>query len=541
MISQLRIFTILLIILFVFISADKANAQDFFLHENGVTVMCPDAALGDSGEVNGVTYTKRSRDQINTSNVSTTCTSGIVDMSYLFMNQIDFNEDNSHWDVSSVTNMTGIFQSSRSFTQDISNWDVSSVTDMTAMFQNARSFNQNIDSWDVSSVTDVIFMFNGASSFNQNLNSWDVSSVTIMRSMFQDASSFNQDLGSWDVSSVTDMAGMFVSAIAFNQDIGGWNVSSVTDMTAMFASASSFNRDIGSWIVSSVTDMAGMFVNASSFNRDIGSWDVNSVSDMNDMLSNSGLSTQNYDNTLVGWSERDNLQDEVELGAHGLTYSNSGADARQILMDRYNWTIMGDNILDQPSQVVLVSPENSADDVNPDEVTFEWSASDGADTYRLQLSLNEEFNDPVVDSLSIVETTLTLEETIEPLTAYFWRVLATSEDVDSDWSEVFSFDTRMTTSNEDELRIPTVFSLSQNYPNPFNPITIIEFGLPQASHISLEVFNMIGQRVEVLVNEQRSAGIHKINFDASGLSSGIYIYRLVSGEFMQTRKLTVIK
>jgi hypothetical protein len=89
--------------------------------------------------------------------------------------------------------------------------------------------------------------------------------------------------------------------------------------------------------------------------------------------------------------------------------------------------------------------------------------------------------------------------------------------------------------------IPAEFSLNQNYPNPFNPSTSIQFGIPESSDVKLEVMNMLGQRVALLVDENRSAGLYTVTFDASSLSSGMYLYRLQAGNFVQTRKLTLIK
>ncbi|TVQ07852.1 MAG: T9SS C-terminal target domain-containing protein [Balneolaceae bacterium] len=89
--------------------------------------------------------------------------------------------------------------------------------------------------------------------------------------------------------------------------------------------------------------------------------------------------------------------------------------------------------------------------------------------------------------------------------------------------------------------IPQELQLKQNYPNPFNPTTTIEFGLADASFTTLEVYNMLGQRMAVLANEELAAGWHRVNFDASGLSSGTYIYRLHAGDRVETRKLTLIK
>ena len=87
----------------------------------------------------------------------------------------------------------------------ISNWNTSLITDMSNLFLDKANFNDNINNWDVSSVTNMDCMFKGASSFNQPLNEWDVSSVTNMGGMFFEAYSFNQPLNSWNVSSVTDM------------------------------------------------------------------------------------------------------------------------------------------------------------------------------------------------------------------------------------------------------------------------------------------------------------------------------------------------
>ena len=299
----------------------------FYKDANGVTIKCEDAMIGESGTVDGINYTKRTREQITRNNASRTCTSGITDMSSMFYADQRFNEDISHWDVSSVTDMRYMFTAPSNdgitfdryhdFNQDISNWDVSSVTDMAfmfygassfnrslgpwdvssvrdmrAMFYHAKSFNKGIGNWDVSSVTDMAFMFHTAESFNTGISNWDVSSVRDMRAMFYD-SPFNQYIGDWDVSSVTDMAFMFRGATTFNQYIGDWDVSSVTDMAAMFSGFydqndvyryHNFNQDIGRWNVSLVTDMQAMFQGSEDFNQAIGSWDVSSVTDMSGMF-----------------------------------------------------------------------------------------------------------------------------------------------------------------------------------------------------------------------------------------------------------------
>ena len=89
--------------------------------------------------------------------------------------------------------------------------------------------------------------------------------------------------------------------------------------------------------------------------------------------------------------------------------------------------------------------------------------------------------------------------------------------------------------------LPKQITLSQNYPNPFNPSTNIQFELPQAGPVQLEVYDMVGRRVATLINEQVTAGSHTITFDAGSLSSGVYTYRLRAGGQIFTRQLTLIK
>jgi hypothetical protein len=85
------------------------------------------------------------------------------------------------------------------------------------------------------------------------------------------------------------------------------------------------------------------------------------------------------------------------------------------------------------------------------------------------------------------------------------------------------------------------FRLQQNYPNPFNPTTTITYELPRTSHVSLTVYDMLGREVSVLVNEKKEAGVHEVEFNGSALASGVYLYRLTTGAFTQTRKMIVVK
>lgn len=97
------------------------------------------------------------------------------------------------------------------------------------------------------------------------------------------------------------------------------------------------------------------------------------------------------------------------------------------------------------------------------------------------------------------------------------------------------------TSNEENDALPTSFAMEQNYPNPFNPSTLINYSLPEAAKVSIVVYDMLGQKVADLVNAQKNAGHHTVNFDASALSSGVYIYQIRAADFVQSKKMLLIK
>ena len=214
--------------------------------------------------------------------------------------------------------------------------DLSQVTNMSRMFFEATSFNADLSRWDVSNVTDMYAMFYRAGSFDGDLSSWDVSNVVFMGFMFGSATSFNQDLGNWDVGSVTTMRGMFSYASSFDSNISRWNMSSVTDLAGMFFNAGVFNNTLNSWDVSGATAMSSMFQGATSFNQDLGNWDISSVTAMSRMFDDSGLSSANYDQTLIGWAAG-NVQENVSLDACGITFCE-GEAARDILLSK-GWQI----------------------------------------------------------------------------------------------------------------------------------------------------------------------------------------------------------
>ena len=96
--------------------------------------------------------------------------------------------------------------------------------------------------------------------------------------------------------------------------------------------------------------------------------------------------------------------------------------------------------------------------------------------------------------------------------------------------------------DEEKTReIPQAYGLKQNYPNPFNPSTTIRYALPRAGHVTLKVYNLIGEEIAVLVSAQRAAGEHEVHWNPAGLPSGVYFSRLQAGEFVATRKLLLVR
>jgi len=95
--------------------------------------------------------------------------------------------------------------------------------------------------------------------------------------------------------------------------------------------------------------------------------------------------------------------------------------------------------------------------------------------------------------------------------------------------------------NEDDLVTPKEFSLSQNYPNPFNPSTVIKYQLPISSQVTIKVYDILGDEIATLVNEEKPTGFYEVEFNASRLSSGFYIYKISAGNFVSTKKMILLR
>lgn len=192
-----------------------------------------------------------------------------------------------------------------------------------------------------------------------------------------------------------------------------------------------------------------------------------------------------------------------------------------------------------PGTPQLITPDSGAVDVELAPL-LEWEEDEFAESYELQLTTDPGFPETQIDIDGLTDSEFQTDE-LESNTAYYWRVKAIGDTVDSDWSEAWKFTTNSTTNAEQDPDIPGELKLEQNFPNPFNPTTNISYQLPENSEVTLEVFNMLGKHVATLVSGKQQAGRHEVSFDASELSSGVYIYRIRSGDFTDTRQMMLVK
>jgi len=177
--------------------------------------------------------------------------------------------------------------------------------------------------------------------------------------------------------------------------------------------------------------------------------------------------------------------------------------------------------------------------VTTDSLVLVWSRSNSdVDRYWMEKDEDSLFASPIIDSL-ITDTVRTVYS-LQSGQTYYWRVRAHNFKGWGPFSEVWSFSVLITGVGGHE-EIPIEFSLSQNYPNPFNPSTVIRYGLPERAHVRLEVFNLLGQSVAVLVDAEKEAGWHEVELGGSEYSSGVFFYRLEAGSWVMTKKLLMLR
>lgn len=199
-----------------------------------------------------------------------------------------------------------------------------------------------------------------------------------------------------------------------------------------------------------------------------------------------------------------------------------------------------------PSKFNLLQPVDGFV-LDSQELEFRWQESEAVDPsdsiyYKIEIAKDSLFTEIFHNEMVFSDTMLIMYSDIFEEYQYYWKVIANDNRGFISESQRFGFMIdKSSTSNEFLLDIPDEYSLSQNYPNPFNPTTQINFDLPEDANVKIEIFNSIGQQAAELINTRMSAGYHTVSFNASGLSSGVYLYKLTTPSFTQTKKMLLIK
>lgn len=193
-----------------------------------------------------------------------------------------------------------------------------------------------------------------------------------------------------------------------------------------------------------------------------------------------------------------------------------------------------------PLQVTLLSPSNGSSNVTLTPTLF-WNTSTNSTNYRVQVSPSNTFS-YIVDSATVSTNQRTIPSgKLNIATTYYWRVQGINSFGNGPWSTVWSFFTVITGVNQLGTEIPKEYFVGNNYPNPFNPTTRIKYGLPKEGNVKLVIYDMLGKEVKTIINETQKPGVYEATFDASSFPSGVYFYRIVTNDFVQTRRMVLVK
>ena len=190
----------------------------------------------------------------------------------------------------------------------------------------------------------------------------------------------------------------------------------------------------------------------------------------------------------------------------------------------------------EPLPVELTS---FAGTLNGNTVTLSWQTATETNNSGFEIERSSSSPGAIWDKIGFVEGNGTSTETKNYSFAdknllsgkYSYRLKQIDFDGSFEYSEIVNVD----------VSSPAKYSLEQNYPNPFNPATVIEYSIPEMNHVTIKIFNVLGKEVATLVNEEKSAGTYKVDFNASNLSSGVYYYTISTGSFSSTKKMMLMK
>jgi len=198
-----------------------------------------------------------------------------------------------------------------------------------------------------------------------------------------------------------------------------------------------------------------------------------------------------------------------------------------------------------PSAISLNLPLDDSN-LDPESVAvdFEWTASLDLDDENLEYTLTILNVFPQMKFTGITDTVFSLnwQNILNKNTYYKWTVEVSDGKSYVAATDTFAFSLGEATDiAENYFEVPKVFELKQNYPNPFNPITNIEFSLPVGNNVEIKVYDALGNLMDILENRYMSAGVYSIHWDASRFASGVYFYKITSGDFVEIKKMVLLK
>jgi len=253
---------------------------------------------------------------------------------------------------------------------------------------------------------------------------------------------------------------------------------------------------------------------------------------------------------------------EVDIAQHSfdaVMYSlgNPSRPQDNVIMDQWHFR------LNQPRPD---KPQVQVPTYQQDMVIFQSSAFSGLDslmTSRIQLSLDSTFTSTLIDTMVNWRNVYEDDAAFNPINTnegvdlavytfkklrfvsdqtYYYRMRYRDHNLKwSDWSDAKPFQMATAVDAGKAAEIPDRYALGQNYPNPFNSATIIAYQMPGSGHVSIKVYNALGQKVATLVDEEKPAGRYQVEFNTINLSSGLYFYEMRSGGFTDSKKFNLMK
>jgi len=237
---------------------------------------------------------------------------------------------------------------------DVKQWGVLDLSTERAFY---GCTNLDASATDAPTVTSTTFqfMFRECTNFNGAIGNWDISTVTNLKDCFLNSSTFNKPLNTWNVSNITSMISVFNGCTSFDQDLNSWDTSNVERMDYMFLNCSQFNGDIYSWDTTNVENMQQMFYNCDLFDQSLAAWNIENVTNFSSFMQNaSGLSTSNYDATLIAW-QAGGHDNDISINFGGSQFTESAYAARFSLINDDGWTIVDGGIFDPtPAQYISI-------------------------------------------------------------------------------------------------------------------------------------------------------------------------------------------